>query len=1003
MKRSFLLLVLIPISILTFAGNAAKTGDLQYIQNNGQWQSNIQFAADIYGGRLFLEKNCFTWYFTNEYELSDFKHNGKQAELNNFIVKRHAFKTNFLDANPNVRLKGENAFSNYYNYFLGSDPSKWQSKVPAFNQVLYENLYDGIDMRIHSQNNSMKYDLIVAPHISPDQIRFSYEGLNDIRIVDGKLELITSINTIVELNPLAYQIIHGNKIVIPCTFNLAGNILSFSFPEGYNENEELIIDPATLIFSSYTGSVSDNWGYSATFDGDGNLYGAGIAFANGYPTTLGAFQEDWGGGGAFYVADVTVSKFNADGTSLIYSSYLGGTSEDLPYSLIVNDDDELIVYGSTGSNDFPIVAGAYDESFNGGIYVTVDGVLTFESGSDAFVSKFSPDGSDLIGSTFLGGSGNDAINDGTTAYNYGDHARGEVNADIYGNIYLAGSTKSSNFPVSADAFQNTFGGGQDGFIAKLNADLTDLIWCSYIGGSNSDAAYNIKKMNGEKFVVCGGTSSENFATTDDALNTNYMGGTVDGFVMTITSNATAIINSTYIGTDDYDETFLAEVDEFNSIYVTGQTTGDYPVVGDVYTNPNSTQFITKLDSTLSEMIFSTVFGSGSSNVNISPTAFLVDNCQHIYVAGWGGAVNLFFNPGAGNVYGMPISDDAFQNTTDGSDFYLIVLDTDADSLIYATFFGGPSSDEHVDGGTSRFDKQGVVYEAVCAGCGGGDDFPTTEGAVSNTNNASNCNLGVFKFQLAEPPTIALIEADPVSGCAPLEVDFTNNSINALSIEWNFGTGAISTENDPTYTYDTPGEYEVSLVAYVPQICMVNDTDKITIEVYGFPTPIFSMSPDPGSIYASTQFTDLSIDAVSWEWDFGDGTTSTLQNPEHLYAETGSYEVCLTVQNEFGCEARICDSIDILAESLLNIPNAFSPNNDGINDEYIPINYGIENYHFSIFNRWGQLIFESTDPTEGWDGTYKGVDQELDVYVFIVSGNGLDGVPYYRQGNFTLVR
>lgn len=1003
MKKISPLLLSAFLTTSLFAGNSAKTGDLQYIQNNGQWQNNIQFAADIYGGRLFLEKNCFTWAFTNEYELSDFKHKGNADELNNFIIKRHAFKTNFVNANPNVKLIGENAFSNYYNYFLGNDHSQWHSKVPAFNQVRYENLYDGIDMVIYSQSNSMKYDLIVSPYTSADQIRFSYDGLNDIRINDGKLELITSINTIVELKPLAWQMVKGKKSIVPCMFNLNGNEISFIFPDGYNESLQLIIDPATLIFASYSGSTSDNWGYSATYDNEGNLYGAGIAFANGYPTTVGAFQTSWAGGGGTYVADITISKFASDGTSLIYSSYLGGTNEDLPYSLIVNADDELIVYGATGSNNFPIIAGAADATFNGGSGVIVDYVLNFTSGSDGYVAKFNADGTDLIGSTFIGGTGNDALNDASTAYNYGDHARGEVNVDILGNIYIAGSTKSSNFPVSPDVFQTSFGGNQDGFVAKFSPDLSDLVWCSYVGGSSADGAFSIKKMNGEKFIICGGTSSTNFPTTAGALNETYLGGTVDGFVMSISSNATTILNSTYIGTSEYDNTFLTEVDDFNSIYITGQTMGDYPVVGSVYSNPNSTQYITKLDSTLSTIEFSTVFGSGSSDVNISPTAFLVDNCQHIYVAGWGGAVNNSFNFATGTVDDMPISPDAFQSTTDGSDFYLIVLDKDAASLIYATYFGGPISDEHVDGGTSRFDKQGVVYEAVCAGCGGGDDFPTTDGVVSNTNNAANCNLGVFKFQFTIPPTTALIEANPLSGCAPLTVDFTNTSINAASVFWEFGTGDNSIEDDPTYTYDTPGNYIVTLVAEVPDICGINDTATITIEVYGYPVADFSYTPDPGSVFALTTFTDLSTDAVTWLWDFGDGTTSSLENPTHFYETAGNFEVCLTVENEFGCEAKICDSINIFETSLLDVPNAFSPNNDGVNDEYIPINYGLDNYEFRIYNRWGELVFESSDPTKGWDGTYKGVDQELDVYVYVVSGNGVDGIPYYMQGNFTLVR
>ncbi len=997
-----LILTFTPFSIL-IAGNNASTGDIQFVQNNGQWQEQIGFSADIYGGKFFVEKNCFTWSFTNAFELSDFKHNGDVEGLSQFILKSHAFKTNFIDANQAVKLSGENKYDNYYNFFLGSDEQHWKSAVPAFEAVRYQELYNGIDLLLYSLGGSIKYDLIVQPNVNAEQIRFSYEGLSDVRLVDGNLELITSINTIVELKPVAWQIISGQKIIVPCTFNLNNNELSFSFPAGYDPNYELVIDPATLIFASYSGSTADNWGYSATYDILGNLYGAGITFANGYPVTLGAYQETWTAGAGSYVADVTISKFSSDGTSLIYSTYLGGSNEDLPYSMIVDDDDNLIVYGATGSSNFPVTAGCYDNSFNGGTAVTVDYVLAFTSGSDGFVAKFNPDGTDLIGSTYFGGTANDAINEGNTAYNYGDHARGEVNMDPIGQIYIASCTNSSNLPVTAFAFQTDFGGDQDGFIAKFNPELTDLIWCSFVGGSAEDGVYNIQKITGEKFVICGGTSSEDFPTTEGALNENYLGGTTDGFAMIISSNCGFIIASTFIGTDEYDQAFLVEIDEVNSIYVTGQTLGDYPVVCDVYENVGSTQYITKLDSTLSSITFSTVFGSGDPEVNISPTAFLVDECQHLYVAGWGGATNSLFNPAVGTVDNMPISGDAFQSSTDGSDFYLIVLSKDASELIYGTYFGGPVSDEHVDGGTSRFDPAGIVYEAVCAGCGGSDDFPTTDGVVSNTNNSTNCNLGVFKFQFTIPPTTASIDAEPLSGCLPLTVDFTNNSVNEESVEWNFGTGDISTEENPSYTFSEPGTYTITLIAHIPFLCGVDDTAVITVEVYSYPEADFSSTPIPGSVFTPTIFTDLSTDAATWFWEFGDGATSDEQNPEHQYILPGIYEVCLTVETEFGCQAKVCDSVEVFSGSLLDIPNAFSPNGDNTNDEFLPINYGITEYEFKIYNRWGELIFQTSNPGKGWDGTFKGVEQELDVYIYVITGKGFDNSPYYQQGNVTLVR
>ncbi|MFI5172649.1 MAG: hypothetical protein ACHQFW_09670, partial [Chitinophagales bacterium] len=264
-KNATLLLFILFISIL-HAGNAAKTGDLQYIQNNGQWQQAILFSTPVYGGKFYMEKNCFTWSFSNLSELSNYKHNGNNVGLEDFIIKKHAFKTHFVNSNPSVEVNGENKFDNYYNYFIGNDQSKWKGEVPAFGAVRYKELYPGIDLLVYSQSNSMKYDLILAPGAIASNIEFNYEGLSDIRINDGTLELITSINTIVEIKPVAYQVISGIKINVACNFKLTGNSIQFEFPDDYNHDYQLTIDPATLIFASYSGSTADNWGYSATYD-----------------------------------------------------------------------------------------------------------------------------------------------------------------------------------------------------------------------------------------------------------------------------------------------------------------------------------------------------------------------------------------------------------------------------------------------------------------------------------------------------------------------------------------------------------------------------------------------------------------------------------------------------------------------------------------------------------------------------------------------------------------
>ncbi|MBP9188799.1 MAG: gliding motility-associated C-terminal domain-containing protein [Chitinophagales bacterium] len=997
MYKKFLIVIIITgTSILNvFSGNY-----LPFIENNGQWSEQILFKATVMDGNLFLEKNAFTWYFSNATQLLNADHSLSQS---NPIIKKHAFKIFFDNSNPDVFVSGNNVRPEYYNFFQGNNPDEWQGEVPAYNSVIYKNLYNGIDLEVYSEAGNLKYDFIIHPGANPEQIKIRYEGLDSIQLRSTKLYLYNSVNTLVEQTPYTYSNSEKIKQTIPCNYILKNNTVQFHFPEGYNTMETIVIDPTTLIFSSYSGSTADNWGYSATYDDDGNLYGAGIVFDDGYPVTLGAFEETFQGGFSFFPCDVAISKFNAIGTDLIYSTYLGGSQNELPHSLVVDDNNELVVFGTTGSDDFPVTADAYDNTFNGGYNDTVTYVIYFPLGVDAFVTKFNVDGSALIGSTYLGGSGNDGQNSGSTAFNYGDHSRGEVVTDNDMNCYIASSTTSSDFPTTAGVFQSAIAGNQDGFVAKFNADLTALIWCSYIGGAADDGPYSMKLAPDETILISGGTGSTDLPTTADALQETFQGGSMDGFVARINNDATAILNATYIGTDNYDQIFLLDKDDENNVYIVGQTSGAYPVTASVYSNPGSSQFITKLNSDLSEIIFSTVFGSGSSIVNISPTAFLVDECYQLYVSGWGGTVNSSFNPLTGNVLGMPITDDAYDAVSNGSDFYFIVLGNDADELIYATYFGSPSAADHVDGGTSRFDKKGIIYQAVCAGCGGFDDFPTTDDAWSTTNNSFNCNLGVFKFEFSFTGPSASISAIPLSGCAPSTVIFSNTSTQTENFLWDFGDGSTSTESEPNHVYETPGTYFITLIAIDSDACIPNDTAYLTINVFDLPEAGFSFTPDSVSVFGFANFIDQSTNASSWYWTFGDGTNSTLQNPTHAYPAAGNYTVCQTVTNADGCTDSICKQIEVFEISILDVPNAFSPNGDGFNDIFLPVNYGLSDFEFRIYNRWGQLVFQSNDSSIGWDGYFNGVEQEVGTYAYVVSGKGKDNAEYYRQGNLTLVR
>ncbi|MFH2094149.1 MAG: SBBP repeat-containing protein, partial [Bacteroidota bacterium] len=727
---------------------------------------------------------------------------------------------------------------------MGKDPAKWASHVNCYHAVEYSNIYNGIDIRVYQDSFSLKYDFIIGQGGKPGDIKMLYDGVNRIFIDDGNLVVRTSVNELVEKQPYAYQLIDGVETKVNCEFVLKNNIVSFK-TGNYRKDLPLIIDPV-LIFSSYSGSYSNNFGYTASYDAEGHLYSGSTAFGPDYPLTNGAFQTSYAGdtdpSNINHGTDVAITKWEIDGTDLIYSTLLGGDKDELPHSIYLDSEGSLYVYGTTGSANFPVSADGYDQSYNGGTAFNPVGLgVGFPTGSDIFVSKLSPDGSALLGSTYLGGSLNDGLNIGTLKYNYADEVRGEVLLDYKGNVYIVSSTLSSNFPI-VGGFQPNSAGGLEGCVVKLKNDLSSILWSSYVGGTGTDAAYSIVLDSDNNIYISGGTNSNNFPTTSGTLYPNYIGGLSDAFVTKISEDGSGILVSSYYGSVAYDQAYFVELNSNDEVYLFGQTTasGSTLIQNAVYGTPGSGQFISVLSSDLDQVIRSTVFGTGNG-VNISPTAFLVDVCNKIYICGWGGGTN---QPGLGNggwTYGMEVTgppNQAYQSTTDGSDFYLAVFEDDLSAIHYGTFMGGNMSHEHVDGGTSRFSKTGKIYEAVCAGCNysagvppGNSDFPTypNPGAWSNTNN-HYCNLAVLKFDFLLPLTIADFSL-PLHVCAPYQHYFNNLSYNATDYYWDFGDGTYSTDSIPVHMFDSVGSYTVMLIASNTNSCNFTDTAYHYIHVH----------------------------------------------------------------------------------------------------------------------------------------------------------------------------
>ncbi len=854
-----------------------------YSENKGQWDGNVLFKAKFGNGDLWLEKNCLTFNVQNPEDMArinDYKHDLRQKLQNNvpfdYNIKNHAFKIYFDGCKNTVDITKNGILPDYENYFIGNDSTKWASLVRKYNNVVYHDIYDNIDIKFQSEKG-LKYDFILKPGASLNEIKMRYEGVSGLSIKNRNLLIRTEASNIIELKPIAYQINNeGDTVFIDCNYEISNNVVSYKITVPYDRGKDLIIDPI-LVYSSYTGSISDNWGYTATYDSYGFIYTGGAVFGVSYPTTIGAYQTSFGTG----TCDISITKFDTLGSALIYSTYLGGNKAEVPSSLVCNNSNELYVLGVTGSTNFPTSSNSYDVSFNGGSNTTVTLAINFANGTDLCISKFNTSGTQLLASSYFGGSANDGMNMATQLkINYADEIRGEVQIDNSGNVYVVSSTNSTNIPTSSFAFQPIKSAGQDGVIAKFDYSLSTLIWASFYGGNGDDAVYAVNFDSQDNVFICGGTLSTTLPTNSNSYNQTFQGGSADGFIAKINQNGTALIRNTYFGTPFYDQAYFIDNDLDDNIFIYGQTgdTGSALISNALYNIPGGGQFVTKFDNNLQTIIWSTNWGNPSNTgPDVTPSAFMVDYCGKIYMSAWGGQTNIF-----GSTLGLPVSTNAFKTTTDGSDYYFLVLENDASAIDYATFFGGNVAHEHVDGGTSRFDKKGSIYQAICAGCGGYSDLPTTVGCHSSTNNSSNCNNAVVKFNFEVEVVIAdFMIPPPTVGCAPHTVVFDNNSytVNPSSFQWDFGDGTTSTQPNPTHTYTTGGIFDVTLIVSDPLSC--NFADTITKQLAVIEDGTDTLAPQEICIGDFVQIGILPISDpnVTYNWNNPNSLSSTtISNP-----------------------------------------------------------------------------------------------------------------------------
>lgn len=1188
------------------------SAQMSFTENKGQWDSRVLFQTTTGNGAMFLSSGGYTilQHHPEDYKEYAAYYHGHATEGSpaSAIQKRklppslrsHAYRVQFIGSSPNPEVVREKVVPGYNNYFIGHDPSKWASGCRSYQAVTLKNMYPGIDLRYYILGEQLKYDLIVHAGADWSRIRLRYEGAESLFIQDRELIIKTSVGEARELKPYSYQYREGRKEEVSCRYRLSGNILGFDIKNA-DKGTALVIDPS-LVFSSFSGSGTDNWGFTATPGPDGSMFGGGIASVTGFPVTPGAFQSSGSGpNSASLPPDIGIIKLAPDGRGTpIFSTYIGGDGLEQPHSLIADSEGNLVIAGRTNSgSSFP-------------------GSVLFGSGGsyDIFVCKLNATGTALIGSVRIGGSGDDGVNitsdrqNGPQSLlrNYGDDGRSEVILDRNNNILVASCTQSQNF-FTLNAFQSSPAGEQEGVVIKINPSCTTPIWSTYLGGDQDDASFVLTTdpLNNDIYVA-GGTGSANFpGTGGSVLQPTYNGGLSDGYLAQLRDNGNAVsmVRSTYLGTNQIDIVYGVQFDQQGFPYVMGTSTGNWPVVNATYSNTNARQFIAKLRPDLSNFVYSTTFGSVNALApNISPVAFLVDNCENVYVSGWGGGANNFANPNypSAGTSGMPVTPDAFQSQTDGSDFYFFVLKKNATGILYGSFFGqrgGNGGLEHVDGGTSRFDAQGIIYQAACANCKFVPSgippqapYPITAGVFGNLNTANGgggCNLGMIKLRFdlsgidvslkavgarqlnfclpstiefrdtlqqgkqyiwiwgdgtkndtttanpnrhtystagafdvkvigidsntcnikdssilrirvttdsvdlkfssvrlppcnsltyeftnttnrlnASPPftprsfvwewgdgtpndtiggfvppapirhtfpgpgtySVRLILIDSNfcnlgdtfgitnfqvastiragfeirSGCIPYNISVRDTSFGAVTYLWVSSDGQRSTNITPNFVYNTPGSYTIRQYISNPNSCNLIDSATRVFEVFTPPQAAFTYTPNPSQDNTPTRFLNgASADVIQWEWNFGDGTTSAEVNPVHQFTSDGNFNVCQVVTNARGCRDTVCIPVRALVTTNNDLPSAFTPNGDGVNDIFRVRGFGIINMTLRVYNRQGLMVFESRSQSIGWDGNYKGVPQPMDAYAWTLDLEYFTGEKVRKKGDVTLIR
>jgi len=600
----------------------------------------------------------------------------------------------FVGANPEPRVVGLDPLTGTANYLLGAARQGWRTRVPTYGRVAYRALYPGIDLAFHGSQGTLEYDWLLAPHAVAGRIRLAVRGAGQLRLDRrGDLLLQTAAGTLRQARPVAYQQSGGQRRPVTARYILLTDREVGLAVGAYDQSRPLVIDPV-LSYATYLGGSDVDQGTGIAVDGSGYVYVTGDTFSSNFPT-VNPEQGTFAGGTQY--GDAFITKLTPDGSSIVYSTYLGGSADEDVWKIAVDNAGEAIVAGYTASTDFPL-ANAAQATYGGGPY-------------DGFVSKLSADGSSLVYSTYLGGSGDDE--------GYG------VALDGAGNAYVTGLTSSPDFPTTANAAQGSFGGYYDAFVTELSPSGS-LVYSTYLGGTGDDDGYAIAVDAAGNAYVAGATTSADFTVSTNAAQPYFTGGCAknscayDAFVAKIAAGGASIAYGTYLGGSGDDQAEGLAVDGNGNAWVTGYTaSADFPVANAAqatYGGGAYDAFVAELTPDGSALPYSSYLGGSG---NDEAYALALDSAGDVYVAGETASPDF------------PVVN-AAQATYGGGPYDAFVAEVSAagGSLVSATYLGGTGDDAAFGVAV------GPDGSVAVAGLTSSTDFPTTNAVQSTYNSGS---------------------------------------------------------------------------------------------------------------------------------------------------------------------------------------------------------------------------------------------------------------------------